>query len=53
MNPKRPTRILLAEDQRLQARMILAVIEALGLEPVLAGDGETAWRILSLSLIHI
>ncbi|MBP9143258.1 MAG: SpoIIE family protein phosphatase [Thermoanaerobaculia bacterium] len=47
MNPKRPTRILLAEDQRLQARMILAVIEALGLEPVLAGDGETAWRILS------
>ncbi len=40
-------RILLAEDQRLQARLILAVIEKLGLEPVLASDGETAWRILS------
>lgn len=47
MDRNRPMRILVAEDQRLQARLILAVIEALGLEPVLAGDGETAWRILS------
>lgn len=45
--PEATTRILLAEDQRLQARLLLAVIDQLGLDPVVVSDGEAAWEILS------
>src|SRR5690606_8099371 len=42
-----PTRVLIADDNRIAREMMRSQLTAWGIDTTLARDGEEAWRILS------